>query len=135
MLRRAHSGGLHVAVATLMPAVLAASLLAADALGHGSDIFVRSEPAAGAVVKPPLARVVVRFRAELDTRRSRLQIFDARQRQVDDGRGGVDLHDPNHASLVVRLPALSPGAYVARWRAVVLEDGDAVEGQFTFTIG
>jgi len=119
---------------TLVFAVLPALLLAAVALAHRSDILLKSEPAAGAVVQQSPARVVVWFSTELDTGPSRLQVFATDKRRVDSGDGGVDLHDPDHASLRVSLPALPDGAYTVRWRGAVSEDGDIVEGTFTFTV-
>jgi methionine-rich copper-binding protein CopC len=122
-------------LATLVCAVLLALLLAVAALAHRrSDIFIKSEPADGAVVQQSPAQVVIWFNTELATGPSRLQVFAADKRQVDNGGGGVDLHDPDHASLLVRLPALPDGVYTVRWRAVVFADGDSVEGRFTFTV-
>ena len=119
---------------TLVFAVLPALLLAAAALAHRSNILLKSEPAAGAVMQQSPARVVVWFSTELDTGPSRLQVFAADRRRVDNGDGGVDLHDPDHASLRVSLPVLLDGAYIVRWRGAVSADGDIVEGMFTFTV-
>lgn len=127
-----HSVGM--SLVTLVFAVLPSLLLAAEARAHGSDIFVKSAPADGASMRQSPARVVVWFSTELDTGRSRLQVFDTGKRPVHNGDGGVDLHDPEHASLIVSLPALPDGKYTVRWRAAVLADGDIVEGSFTFTV-
>ena len=121
-------------VVTLLWAMLPVLLLAAAALAHRSDILLKSEPADGAVVQQSPAQVVAWFSTELATGASRLQVFAADKRQVDQGNGGVDLHDPDHASLLVRLPALPAGTYTVRWRSAVVEDGDIVEGRFTFTV-
>jgi len=123
-----------MSLVTLAVGVLSSLLVAAEALAHGHEIFIKSVPANGTVVTQSPARVVVWFSTELDTGRSRLQIFDADKRQVDTGGGGVDLHDPDHASLIARLPTLPDGAYTVRWRGAVLADGDIVEGKFTFTV-
>jgi methionine-rich copper-binding protein CopC len=113
----------------------AALLLTTAALAHRPrDIVMQSEPADEAVMQQSPARVVVWFSTELATGPSRLQVFAADKRQVDNGSGGVDLHDPDHASLLVRLPALPEGEYTVRWRAAVFADGDIVEGRFSFTV-
>ena len=119
---------------TLVCALLPPLLLAVEVLAHGRDIVLKSEPADRAVVQQSPARVVVWFSTELDTGLSRLQVFDANKRQVDNRDGGVDLYDPDHAALIVRLPALPDGTYIVRWRGAVVEDGDTVEGMFTFTV-
>ena len=121
-------------VVTLVCAALPVLFLAVVALAHRSDILLKSEPAAGAVVQQSPAQVVAWFSTELATDTSRLQVFAADKRQVDKGNGGVDLDDPDHASLIVRLPALPAGTYTVHWRAAVVEDSDIVEGRFTFTV-
>ena len=71
----------------------------------------------------------------MNTTDSDLQVFDVEGRQVDGGDGGVDLNDPEHASLTVTLPSLAHGTYTVRWGAAVFEDDDIVEGQTSFTVG
>lgn len=115
--------------------VVALSLLGpATAPAHSPQILLMADPGNGAVMKAPPAQVVVRFKVELHTAGSRLQVFDGVGRQVDRGNGGVDLHDPDHASLRVSLPSLPDGKYTVRWRAVVLEDRDVVDGALSFTV-
>lgn len=86
------------------------------------------------MLKQAPAQVTAWFSEELITGQSTLQVFDAAGRQVDKGEGGVDLNDPDHASMIVKLPALPDGAYMVRWQ-VVLEDGDTTDGEFTFSVG
>ena len=62
------------------------------------------------------------------------QVFDINHRQLDNGDGGVDPDDPEHASMVVSLPALPEGVYLVRWTAVTAVDGDLVGGVFTFGV-
>ncbi len=95
---------------------------------------VKSEPAAGAVLTEAPSEVRVWFSEELQTQGSTLQVLDAQGEQVDRGDGGVDLNDPNHASMVVSLPPVPEGAYSVRWLAILL-DGDAGEGEFIFYVG
>jgi hypothetical protein len=60
-------------------------------------------------------------------------VFDDQERRVDKGDGGVDLNDPEHASMRVSLPDLSDGPYIVRWEVVLL-DGDAASGEIKFNI-
>ena len=64
---------------------------------------------------------------------STLQVFNADNQRVDNGDGGVDLNDPDHASLVVTVPPLPEGEYRVRWYGVLL-DGDASESSFNFFV-
>ena len=115
-------------------ALMALALMATVALAHGPEVLLRTDPSDGATLEQSPSQVRAWFSAELDTGMSTLQVFDAEGRQVDNGDGGVDLNDPDHASMVVTLPPLSDGVYTAHWYAV-LDDGDAVEGEFAFAVG
>jgi methionine-rich copper-binding protein CopC len=95
---------------------------------------VKSEPPAGAVLSESPKEVRVWFNEELQTKESSLKVFTPEGKQVDNGDGGVDLNDPDHASMVVSLPPLGEGAYTVRWHAV-LTDGDATDGEFAFYVG
>ena len=53
---------------------------------------------------------------------------------MDNGDGGVDLNDPDHASMVVTLPALPNGSYTVQYHILLL-DGDATDGAFAFAVG
>lgn len=115
-------------------ALLASLWLAAGAAAHA--LLLRSEPAAGAALAQSPQQVIAWFSQELDTGFSALQVVDGEGYQVDAGDGGVDLNDPDHASLVVTLPAdLPAGRYTAHWTAVSADDGDTTEGEFFFTVG
>lgn len=121
-------------IIALVLALLTSGLLVARVVAHGPEVLLKTDPVIGAVLKQPPSKVTAWFSTELDTKLSTLQVFDAQGRQVDLGDGGVDLDDPDHASLVASLPTLPDGVYLVRWSAV-LDDGDAVEGEFTFTVG
>lgn len=99
-----------------------------------SAVVLRSEPETGAVLQQAPNQIAVMFNEELDSQASTLQVFSADGQQVDVGDGGVDLTDPDHASMIVHLPALEKDGYVVHWHAV-LGDGDASEGFLTFTVG
>jgi methionine-rich copper-binding protein CopC len=106
------------------------------AISSAHSLLVKSSPEHGAELAQSPQQVTAWFSQELDSKLSTLQVFDADGRQVDNGDGGVDLYDPDHASLIVTLPpGLPNGIYVARWSVVSIEDGDASEGEFTFGVG
>ena len=94
----------------------------------------QSNPAEGAILDaaPPEIRVV--FDEELETDGSRLQVVDAQGKSVDLGGGGVDLYDPDHATMLVKLPDLPEGVYTVNW-TVALTDGDSSSGSFNFGVG
>jgi methionine-rich copper-binding protein CopC len=114
-------------------AALALGLRAPAALAH-SVVVERTEPETGAALKNGPAQVAIMFNEELDTHLSTIKVFRADGQRVDLKDGGVDLTDPDHASMIVHLPDLDEAAYIVRWH-VVLDDGDATDGAFTFTVG
>ncbi|HLE15839.1 MAG TPA: copper resistance CopC family protein [Anaerolineales bacterium] len=103
------------------------------ASAHEVEI-VKSDPAAGAVLEQPPDRVTIWFNEENQSGKSTFQVFNSDDQPVDLGGGGVDLTDPDHASMVVNLPALPDGAYLVRWKVVLL-DGDESEGEYVFYVG
>lgn len=125
----------------LVAAVVLAVVWAALALSLGTPaasahnvVVERTEPETGAALKRGPAQVAIMFNEELDTHLSTIKVFDADGQRVDLKDGGVDLTDPDHASMIVHLPELAEAAYIVRWH-VVLDDGDATDGAFTFTVG
>ena len=129
------SGRLHAA--TLLLAMLVLGPPTGIALAHAS--LVRSEPADGARLPQSPPRIVAWFDQELDTSRSTIGVFDAQGNSIEDDTGGVDLTDPNHASMIVALPqALKPGRYLVRWSVVGADPNHAdhsTKGEFAFEIG
>jgi methionine-rich copper-binding protein CopC len=94
-----------------------------------------ASPSDGAILSTPPDKVTLVFPEEAGEKTSFVQVFDAHGRQVDLGNGGVDLNDPNHATLVARLPpALPQGVYLVKWQ-VGLSDGDSSQGQYYFGVG
>jgi hypothetical protein len=85
------------------------------------------------VAQPP-SEIRAWFGEEMKTGVSTLQVFTAEGQRVDNGDGGVDLNDPEHASMVVTLPPLPEGEYLVRWYVVLLDD-DASESTFNFFVG
>jgi copper transport protein len=103
------------------------------ALAHAE--LIRSSPSAGERLTQPPERITLWFDEELDTRGSGFQVFDADERPIAGSEGGVDLTDPDHASMVVRLSPLPEGVYTVRWRALTPDDQGVTEGEFDFIVG
>lgn len=123
--------------AALLAAMPVWALSTAIALAHAS--LVRSEPSDGARLPQPPLRVVAWFDQELDESASTIEILDAHGNAIEHDLDGVDLNDPDHASMIVELPrALGPGHYTVRWHAAGASGGHAghpTNGEFAFDVG
>lgn len=122
-------------IRNLLPALLLlfVSFTAHKVLAHGEEILLRSEPESNAALVEPPAQVMTWFSEELETS-STMEVFNLAGEKVDNGDGGVDLNDPDHASMIVTLPPLENGVYLVQWKAVLL-DSDVVQGAFPFSVG
>lgn len=100
---------------------------------HAAAI-IKSIPANGDVLTESPSEVIAWFAEELISGESTMTVFSAQGRQVDNGDGGVNLNDPDHASMIVTLPPLPDGSYTVQWHATLL-DGDATDGAFAFAVG
>jgi copper transport protein len=96
--------------------------------------LLRSDPANGSILAQPPTAIRAWFGEEMKTSVSTLQVFSADGQRMDNGDGGVDLNDPDHASMVVTVPSLPEGEYLVRWYVVLL-DGDTSESSFNFFVG
>jgi|GEM_PF-2411708 len=114
-------------------AILASALLVAVALAHAPDVLER-QPAAGVVLEEPPPEVTVRFSEELTSKESTLLVLASDGHQVDLSNSGLDLNDPDHATLVASLPSLPADVYTVQWHIALL-DGDVREGKFCFVVG
>lgn len=116
--------------------VLLVLLLAgtATAVGAHDAVITKSTPANGDVLAESPSEVMAWFAEELVSGESTMTVFSAAGTQVDNGDGGVNLNDPDHASMVVTLPPLSDGSYTVQWHVTLL-DGDASDGAFAFAVG
>ncbi len=94
----------------------------------------KTDPKDGTALAQAPARITVWFPEEVVAEKSTLQVFDVQGKQVDAGKGGVDLNDPSHEVMVVSLPALPTGVYLVKWTAG-LTDGDSTEGSINFGVG
>ncbi len=120
-------------LAVVMIVVVLAALTGGHRVAAHAKL-VRAEPAANSTLKTAPKAVRIWFTQELDPKRSTLSVLDARNRRVDDGKGGVDLDDLDRKSMIARLKPLGSGKYTVRWRTVSAEDRDLGEGSFRFTV-
>lgn len=114
-------------------ALIALSALVAVAAAHEIEV-VKSTPADREVLEESPTQVIIQFNYELNGDESTLKVFDANGNQVDNGDIGLDLYDPDHATLVVSLPPLQDGVYTVQWHAVILDE-DEGDGAFLFSVG
>lgn len=119
-------------VGTMILVVLLAGMVTAVS-AHDAAI-VKSIPANGDVLAESPSQVTAWFEEELIGGESTMRVFNAQGKQVDNGDGGVDLDDPDHAIMIVTLPELPDGSYTVQWHAALL-DGDATDGAFAFAVG
>ena len=111
---------------------LCAALLAWDpgaAVAHA--IILESEPAAGATLAEPPARISLRFNSKLEKRLSQVTLTAADGRPVPlavkaDGSEKAD-------RIVLPLGTLRSGPYVIRYK-VLAADGHITEGALRFTV-
>ncbi|MCB9419931.1 MAG: copper resistance protein CopC [Ardenticatenaceae bacterium] len=116
----------------ILVVVLLAGMVTA-VFAHDATI-VKSIPANGEVLAESPPQVKTWFEEELVSGESTMRVFNTQGEQADNGDGGVDLNDPNHAIMIVTLPPLPDGSYTVQWHATLL-DGDASDGAFAFAVG
>lgn len=116
--------------ATAALAAGATLILAATAWGHAS--LVRSRPTPNARLTHAPARVQAWFTEELDTKGSRLTVWNNQEEQVDRGDSKVSLDD--RTLMEVGLKPLTPGLYTVKWRAMADDDREVTQGEFTFRV-
>ncbi len=135
---RAH-GPLSIRLPLLLTAVLWVTmlLLASGAFFTVSAHNVQptnTDPVDGTALSQSPAKVTVSFPEEVVAEKSSLKVFDSQGKQVDAGKGGVDLNDASHQVMMVNLPQLASGVYTVKW-SIGLLDGDGSEGTFNFGVG
>ena len=113
--------------------VMALASMVTAVFAHEVEIL-KSTPANGAVLDKSPETINIWFSEELISGESSVVVLNRQGNQVDNGDGGVDLNDPDHASMTATLPALPDGSYTVQWHAVLL-DGDATDGSYAFAVG
>jgi methionine-rich copper-binding protein CopC len=105
-------------------------LLAAAGAAHAHASLTDSDPADGDVVAGTPETLTLTFDEPLGTDQSEVTVENAAGEEV--ARGGIA--PDNSMVMVVELPVLPPGDYVAQWTAVTPDDGGVTRGEVTFTI-
>lgn len=118
---------------TLLTAVFVLLGTVTAVFAHEVELL-ESTPKNGDLLAESPPEVVALFSEELVSSESSMKVTNRQGEQVDNGDGGVDLNDPDHASMIVTLPPLPDGTYTVEWHATLL-DGDATDGAFAFAIG
>jgi methionine-rich copper-binding protein CopC len=96
---------------------------------------VRANPPINGSVATSPSQVEIWF-GEETTDAATIKVYAPDGVRVDLGNSTLDLQDPQREHVTVGLtPHLDPGTYRVDWSSVSAEDGDAANGQFTFTIG
>jgi methionine-rich copper-binding protein CopC len=125
----------HVLAAVAAAVVLGAIAVVATprvALAHAEP--ERSNPAAESVIPEAPDTVEIWFTQELFRREGANTIaVEGPNGRVDNGELVLDDADREHLSVGLQ-PDLPPGEYRVRWTSLSAIDGDAAEGEFTFTI-
>ena len=119
-------------IAVVMALVVAALTVQ---IAGAHPTFVTSDPPADSVIPETPEVVRVTFDKELDSELSSVELVNATGSTIADG--GVDLNDPDRASLTIDLPDdVPPGEYTVRWVVVEAEEPDQheVEGEYAFSI-
>lgn len=107
-------------------AALLGLLLPATAAAHVR--LARSEPAAGATLERPPARVLLVFHGRVRIVGPPIEVRDSLGRLV--ARGGAPLGD---TAVALPLPSLPRGPYRVRW-GILSPDGHPLEGTFDFRV-
>jgi copper resistance protein C len=116
----------------LRAAALGAALLAlAPGAAAAHAIVLESEPAAGATLVEPPARVYLRFNSRLEKRLCQVTLTAADGRPVPLPVAADGGESPDR--IVAPLGALRPGAYVIRYK-VLAADGHITQGALRFTV-
>jgi methionine-rich copper-binding protein CopC len=92
-----------------------------------------TQPASGHAVDQPPSEVVLVFPEEISPEGTTLRVLDASAKVVAQG-DGLDLNDPEHATLRLKLPVLPAGVYTVQW-TIKLDDGDSAIGAYNFGVG
>jgi methionine-rich copper-binding protein CopC len=121
------------AISIAIAAVLMSGLgLPGSAWAHAK--LVRAHPAPNSTVQTAPMAVRAWFSEELDAKSSTFTVWDGKGKRVDDGKGGVDLNDMDHKSMLAKVKLPGPGLYTVKWKAVSADDKFAAQGTFRFTV-
>lgn len=113
---------------------VAVIILATARFASAHSELIRSEPADGATVATAPQQVTIEFSQLLDPAQSSITVVDAAGATVSNGQAQVPANN-GKALRVALKPNLGPGVYTVQWKNFSLEDGEAFNDSFTFTVG
>lgn len=117
--------------APLLALLALLALRPATAEAHAT--LVRAEPAPGAQLARPPARVVLWFSEPLIPSLSSARVLGPDGQRVEAGPSAVA--DTDAQRMEVPLPGLADGTYTVVWTSVSPLDGHILRGSFRFTVG
>ena len=112
-------------------ALITALLACGPATAAAHAIILESEPAAGAKLGEPPARIYLRFNSKLEKRLSRVTLASADGRPVPLPAVAEGSEMPDR--IVLPLGKLRAGAYVVRYKVLAV-DGHITEGVLRFSV-
>ena len=116
----------------VMVVILVACANAGGASAH-AEISTSSPPAGGEVTALPPS-LTLNFTEEVKPGAVSVQVTGPDGQRVDQGDARVSLDDPERSNVLVSLFVGGPGTYQVHWEAISNLDGDATEGDFSFTV-
>ena len=101
------------------------------ALAEAHARLESATPPVGGTVATAPGQVAITFSEAVEPAFSAIEVTDATGKRVD--RGKPHNGPGNGSVLIVDLPALPPGTYAVRWRAVSV-DTHKTQGNYRFTV-
>ena len=114
---------------TLASVVFALALVAGSAAAHPSIAISTPKNGEALVTAPREMRIT--FSEPVEAAFTSVRLIDSSGKDIGGEQTRADPADPK--TVVVGLPALSTGAYRARW-SVLGRDGHRVKGELTFSV-
>jgi methionine-rich copper-binding protein CopC len=105
--------------------------LAFGPLAEAHAFLDHADPRVGSINKTSPHLVKIWFTEELEPAFSKVEVFDAAQREVD--RRDVKIDPADKTVMTVSVPDLAPGTYRVIWHAVAV-DTHRTQGSFSFTV-
>lgn len=120
---------MHRLITTLAASALLGSALAGTALAHAK--FVSSTPAPGSTVTSSPSSVTIAFTEELAAGSTGF-VSNAGRETVS---AGATISTTDRHVLTISLkPGLPSGGYTVFWHSISADDGDTLDGSFSFTV-
>lgn len=110
-------------------AALCAAIMLAPRAARAHAFPEHENPAAGATVTSPPARVTIKFDAPIEKLFANLKVLDSSGRNL----ASKPVVDTAKQSLSAAVPPLKPGEYKVAW-SVVCADSHRTEGSYQFTV-